>query len=86
MKIISKERISFLINHRLGRERQILSAIESGPISAIEITLKIYTDIDQALIPAATRNVFAHLIDLNSREIIKFLGQISENTKVILNF
>ena len=80
------ERISFLINHRLGRERQILCAIESGPISAIEITPIIYTDVDQALIPAATRNVFAHLIDLNSREIIKFLGQISDHTKVTLNF
>ena len=80
-----KERITFLINHRLERERQIKSTIEIGPLTAIEITYLVYNDIDPALINAATRNVFAHLIDLNNRRKIKFLGPLSENTKVSLN-
>ena len=57
-----KDRITFLINHRLQRETQIKSAIENGPLTAMEITHLVYTDIDPALINAATRNVFAHLI------------------------
>ena len=80
-----KERITFLINHRLERERQIKSTIEIGPLTAMEITYLVYNDIDPALINAATRNVFAHLIDLNNRRKIKFLGPLSENTKVSLN-
>ena len=80
-----KDRITFLINHRLERERQIRSAIEIGPLTAMEITYLVYTDIDPALISAATRNVFAHLIDLNNRGKIEFLGPLSENTKVSLN-
>ena len=80
-----KERINFLINHRLERERQIKSTIEIGPLTAMEITYLVYNDIDPALINAATRNVFAHLIDLNNRKKIKFLGPLSENTKVSLN-
>ena len=80
-----KDRITFLINHRLERERQIKSAIEIGPLTAMEITYLVYTDIDPALISAATRNVFAHLIDLNNRGKIEFLGPLSENTKVSLN-
>ncbi len=80
-----KDRITFLINHRLERETQIKSAIENGPLTAIEITYMVYTDIEPALIIAATRNVFAHLIDLANRGKIKFLGPLSENTKVSLN-
>lgn len=80
-----KERITFLINHRLERERHIKSTIEMGPLTAMEITSLVYTDIDPALINAAARNVFAHLIDLNNRGKIKFLGAISENTKVCMN-
>ena len=52
-------------------------------MTAIEITKMIYTEIDRRLIPAATRNVFAHLIDLKERGIIEFDGTISEKTKVL---
>ena len=76
-----KERLEFLINHRLGRERQIKETIKNAPLTALEITEIVYTDIDNSLIPAATRNVFAHLIDLNERGLVDFLGRISENSK-----
>ena len=76
------ERLEFLINHRLDRERQIKETIKNSPLTALEITEIVYTDIDKSLIPAATRNVFAHLIDLNERGLVDFLGEISEKSKV----
>jgi glyoxylase-like metal-dependent hydrolase (beta-lactamase superfamily II) len=79
-----KERLGFLINHRLEREKQIISTIKGSSFSALEITKFVYTEIDQSLIPAATRNVFAHLIDLKNKKQIKFQGPISEKTKVSL--
>ena len=77
-----KERLEFLINHRLDREQQIKETIKNYPLTALEITKIVYTEIDKSLIPAATRNVFAHLIDLNGRGIVYFLGEISEKSKV----
>ena len=77
------ERLNHIISHRLDREKQILSTIKSIPMTAIEITRVVYTEIDHRLIPAATRNVFAHLIDLRERGIVEFCGTISEKSKVI---
>ena len=77
------ERLNFIISHRLDREEQIISAIKNKPMTAMEITKIVYTDIDHRLIPAATRNVFAHLIDLKKRGIVEFNGAISEKTKVL---
>jgi len=65
----------------LDRERQIKEAIKNSPLTALEITEIVYTDIDKLLIPAATRNVLAHLIDLNERELVDFQGEISEKSK-----
>ena len=76
-----RKRLKFLINHRLERESQIKKAIKETPLTAIEITKIVYTDIDNSLIPAATRNVFAHLIDLSERGLVDFLGEISEKSK-----
>ena len=78
------ERIEFLINHRLERECQIKKTIKSIPLTALEITEIVYTDIDNSLIPAAARNVFAHLIDLNQRGQVDFLGDVSEKSKARL--
>ena len=78
------ERLSFLVNHRLERESQIKEAIKETALTAFEITEIIYTDIDSSLIPAATRNVFAHLIDLDARGLLKFQGNISEKSKAVL--
>ena len=80
------ERLEFLIKHRLERERQIKETIKNTPLTSLEITEIVYTDIDNSLIPAATRNVFAHLIDLSERGLVDFLGEISEKTKASLKF
>jgi len=76
------ERLNFIISHRLDREEQIISTIKNKPMTAMEITKIVYTEIDHRLIPAATRNVFAHLIDLKERGIVEFNGPISEKSKV----
>ena len=78
------ERLNFILNHRLERERQIKETIKNTTLTSLEITEIVYTDIDNSLIPAAIRNVFAHLIDLNERGLVDFLGKISEKSKVCL--
>lgn len=60
-------RLEYLRSHRLGREAQILAALRDGPGSAAELAARIYTDVDPSLLPAAGRNVLAHLLDLHQR-------------------
>ena len=64
-------RVQELITHRLGREALILGALAEGPASIPALTARIYTDIPRHLLPAAERNVFAHLLDLASRNLVK---------------
>ena len=78
------ERVNFLINHRLERERQIKEEIKNTPLNALEITQIIYREVDESLIPAATRNVFAHLIDLKERGLVQFNGEVSEKSQAKL--
>ncbi|WP_298806266.1 MBL fold metallo-hydrolase [uncultured Lentibacter sp.] len=58
------ERLAWLISHRQSREAQILAALKRHPASAKSLTAEIYRDTPAALLPAAERNVFAHLVDL----------------------
>ncbi|MDO5643722.1 MAG: MBL fold metallo-hydrolase [Paracoccus sp. (in: a-proteobacteria)] len=56
-------RIGTLRAHRRERSAQILAALRDGPADAQTLARRIY-DIAPELIPAATRNVLAHLIAL----------------------
>lgn len=60
-------RLDWLAAHRLAREEAILAVLDRTPLSVGEITARVYTDIPPALLPAAERNVLAHLIDLHER-------------------
>lgn len=63
-----KARLDWLINHRLTREAEIQAALAQLNEATIPtLTRAIYDDTPDALIPAAERNVFAHLIDLATR-------------------
>ena len=62
-----KERIAELLAHREMRERQIVAALSDAPGTASDLAARIYTDVAPALLPAAARNVLAHLIDLTER-------------------
>ncbi|MBU2982172.1 MBL fold metallo-hydrolase [Lentibacter algarum] len=70
-------RLNWLIEHRLGREAQILAALENSPATAEALARQIYTETPPALIPAATRNVFAHLIDLHIHKRVSAAPQLS---------
>jgi hydroxyacylglutathione hydrolase len=65
-----RARVGELIRHRRHREGQILDALAGGPADAGDLTLRIYTDIPPALLPAARRNVLAHLVDLEARNLV----------------
>jgi glyoxylase-like metal-dependent hydrolase (beta-lactamase superfamily II) len=65
-------RVADLISHREAREAQIVAALD--PVisaTAAELARKIYTDLAPQLLPAAERNVLAHLIDLAQRNIAR---------------
>ncbi len=71
------KRLDWLIDHRLQREAQILDALGSGPATAQQLAQRIYTETPAALLPAAERNVFAHLVDLTGRSRVAPLGDLS---------
>lgn len=74
-------RLDWLINHRLMREAQILSALEQGPATARHLAERIYTETPSALLPAAERNVFAHLVDLFGKSCVKPTDRLSATSE-----
>ena len=77
-------RVRWLLAHRDKREKQILVMLAQKPDNARGLAQRIYTDIDSRLLSAATRNVLAHLIDLNTRNIISAQGLLDHHTKYYL--
>jgi len=60
-------RLDWLIGHRQAREAQILDTLSQAPGTARDLAHRIYSDTPPALLPAAERNVFAHLVDLTGK-------------------
>lgn len=79
-----KTRLRWLIDHRKGREAGILEQLGTGPATPARLTRAIYTDTPDALLPAAERNVFAHLIDLWSRGIVAATPTLSPSATFAL--
>ncbi|WP_380051870.1 MBL fold metallo-hydrolase [Falsihalocynthiibacter sp. SS001] len=65
-----EERVAELLAHRNDREAKILVALNTIPQSIPAITRAVYTDTPKALLPAAERNTFAHLIDLYDKNTV----------------
>lgn len=78
--VAPRQRIDALIEHRLAREAQVLEALSHQEGSARELATRIYTDIAPALLPAASRNVLAHLVDLEARNLVAAKGLIGPAT------
>ncbi|WP_299145604.1 MBL fold metallo-hydrolase [uncultured Tateyamaria sp.] len=74
------ERLEWLFTHRLAREAAIWDALSAGPKTASQIAQAVYSDTPAALLPAATRNVLAHLIDLMGKSQAKPLGTLHAQT------
>lgn len=70
-------RLDWLISHRLMRESAILDVLSDTPANAQTLAQHIYTDIPPALLSAATRNVFAHLIDLTGKTTVSPQGPLA---------
>lgn len=64
-------RLGWLVAHRAEREAQILAALDGAPLTIAELAARIYTDTPPALLRAGERNVFAHLIDLAGRGLVR---------------
>jgi len=73
------ERLDWLIAHREAREAAILGALSAGPATADAIAAAVYTDTPGALMPAASRNVLAHLIDLMGKNLVEPVGPLSQS-------
>lgn len=72
-------RLDWLIAHRLNREAAILEALGTAPATARALAEAIYTDVPPALLGAATRNVFAHLVDLIGKDEVLCAGRLTEH-------
>ena len=63
-------RIAALLDHRAAREAQVLEVLADRPADAVTLAAKLYPEIPRAVLPAATANVLAHLIDLHDRSVV----------------
>ncbi|KPP91314.1 MAG: hydroxyacylglutathione hydrolase [Rhodobacteraceae bacterium HLUCCA08] len=70
-------RIAALLAHREARDAQIRAALAAAPGTAAELAARIYTDTPAALLPAAARNVLAHLIALRDKGFAAPRGPLS---------
>jgi len=73
------ERLKWLMDHRRAREADILETLNAGPGTAEALATLIYKHTPAELLPAATRNVFAHLIDLQGKSLVEALGGLRAN-------
>jgi glyoxylase-like metal-dependent hydrolase (beta-lactamase superfamily II) len=75
------DRLQELADHRRQRERQIAEALgAAGPATAEGLAARIYSDLDAHLLPAAERNVLAHLVDMADRNLVRPDGAIGADT------
>jgi len=63
-------RLAELAAHRRRREAQILDCLRSGPHTPRSLTAAVYHDTPARLYGAAERNVLAHLLDLQARNLV----------------
>lgn len=75
-----QDRLDWLIGHREMREAQLLQALALSPGSAADLAARVYTDISPAMLPAAARNVLAHLIDLTGKSRVTHDGELGTET------
>ena len=59
------------LEHRYGRERQVLTCIADGLGTIPDMVARMYADVDKRLHPAASRSVLAHLIKLENEGRVK---------------
>ncbi len=66
--------VSWYLEHRRQRERQILAAVRSGAATVGSVVEVVYHDVDPSLHPLAARSVVAHLRKLADEALVEFAG------------
>ena len=66
--------VRHLVGHRMQREKQILSLVSEKARAIPEIVVNAYPGLDPRLVTAAGGSVFAHLLDLERRGLVKQQG------------
>lgn len=79
------DRLDWLIAHREAREAAIVRQLREGPADAASLARAIYTDIPPHMLPAAARNVLAHLIDLMMKNRAEPVGLLSQQARFRLS-
>lgn len=74
-------RLEWLVNHRRTRETEILAQLGQGPASPADLARAIYKDTPAALLPAAERNVLAHLVDLYGKARVSPVGELRQEAE-----
>ena len=72
-----KERLNWLIGHRQSREESILRELSLTSATPQALARAIYTETPAALLLAAERNIFAHLVDLIGKSQVSPVGELS---------
>ncbi|MGH7916347.1 MAG: MBL fold metallo-hydrolase [Candidatus Binataceae bacterium] len=62
----AKQKIREYIAHRELRDRQVVEALQNGPLEVVAIVKMIYTDVPEFLHPAAAQSVRSHLKKLRN--------------------
>ena len=70
-------RLEWLAAHRRQRESALLAELARNPARLPDLTAQIYHDTPPALLPAAERNLFAHLIDLCAKGLVRADPKVS---------
>lgn len=74
-------RLDWLMRHRREREAQILAALGQTPLDLPTLTRRIYHDAPALMLPAAERNVLAHLIDLDARRLVRSVPKLGTKAR-----
>jgi glyoxylase-like metal-dependent hydrolase (beta-lactamase superfamily II) len=79
------DRLDWLMRHRREREAQILAALGRTPLDLRTLARRIYHDAPSTLLPAAERNVLAHLVDLEARGLVRALPKLGTRARFVRN-
>lgn len=77
-------RLKQLKVHRYMRAGEIDYALLSGPVSPLDLARQIYTDVPDALLPAAACNVLAHLLERCEIGSVLYEGTLTLDTEFTL--
>lgn len=78
--------VEAFINHRLHREQQIVQFCKAEKAQTVaELVPLMYIDLNPVLFPAALRSVYAAVLYMTKRGILRVDGPMHEGSKLIVN-